>query len=118
MIELGIKVKLYLRVTCLFIPKPRSKQFNHSHPPEYFTVKERRKGKNKEKKKDSERRRWERGRREREKVAGENKNERTYFRKEGSQVHGTFAIQYKKIEILLQNTPFGTQSLPQPLHNP
>ena len=27
-------------MTCLFIPRPQSKQFNHSHPPEFVSVKE------------------------------------------------------------------------------
>lgn len=39
-------------VTCLFIPKPQSKQFNHSHPPDVNCERERKKGKSKEKKKD------------------------------------------------------------------
>lgn len=46
------------------------------------------------------------GSRGRKKVAGEKKNGKTYFRNEGSLVHGGVAIQYKKIKILLQNMSF------------
>lgn len=46
------------------------------------------------------------GEREREKVAGENKNERSYLRNEDSQVHGAFVIQYKKVEIHFKIHPF------------
>lgn len=48
----------------------------------------------------------------------ENKNEQTYFRNEGSQVHGALVIQYKETEALLQNISFRTQFPPPPLSNP
>lgn len=34
------------------------------------------------------------------------KSERTYFRNDGSQVHGNFAIHYKEIKFLPQNMSF------------
>lgn len=76
-------------MACLFILKPQSKQFNHSHPLEYVTLKGKER---KESREDTERRQWGEGEeREREKVAGENKNEGSYLRSEDSQVHRTFA---------------------------
>lgn len=57
--------------------------------------------------------------RERKNVAGQNKNERAYFRNEGSQVQGTilFLMGGKK-EIFLQNTFFWIPPLPPLLSNP
>lgn len=100
-------------MTCLFIPKPQSKQLNHSHPLDVNCERERKKGKSKEKKKDRKDAVVGAGReggwrRKRKELISEPKVARC---------RAHWPWNWRKLK-LLQNTPFWTRLLPQPQATP